>query len=360
MYVYKMLPPPCTMPCKSKTQALTVRTMHFFQLVAAWLFPCAVCATMEPTAPVIATDAASIEHDGSSSPAFSTGGIKITDPGSSPSASSTSSSSSLADQLGLRTSQERSPPASSPCLGTRARSPEKHGEATAARTALKDDAVGKYLRKISRRLVRGRGRAADEESKGRCLLRKSRSPLPPSRSLADDTTRDRQEVVAGAIAYCKETLRRGGGTSPPPPLPSFHGWLLERNQEVGFASAVAQCKCKESRYPPLPPPRRDGALLEKQVVGGTATADARCKESPPPAPPRRDGLLLEMQEERAASAASCCKQSPSPSPQRWHGSLLSTQKDGTACADVHCEESSHHGYVVGEMSACLVVSRLQS
>jgi hypothetical protein len=86
---------------------------------------------------------------------------------------------------------------------------------------VKGDMVGRYLRKISRRLRKAR-------SDGK----RSSSPMAAA---ADDTARERAESVARAIWYCKDTLRRGTSRSrsrspspPPPPSPSLDEWLHDR------------------------------------------------------------------------------------------------------------------------------------
>ncbi|PNT75483.1 uncharacterized protein LOC106866814 [Brachypodium distachyon] len=178
--------------------------MHFFQLVAAWLFPCAVCA-----AAVTAAEGAA-EHGSSSSslPAF---GVKVgaaADPGS----SSRSSNASTA-----------SPPSpSSSVLGARsnssngARSPDKQLTPTTTEAA-KSDSVRRCVRRLARHLQRAEGDGDRDQAPRRRRKTKSISGRPTKPPLAraratrvirgdaveDGTAREREEAVACAVAYCK-------------------------------------------------------------------------------------------------------------------------------------------------------------
>jgi hypothetical protein len=198
--------------------------MHFFQVVVAWMFPCAVCATMAPTVATAATTdgASTVEQGSSSSPAFSPGGVKVaSDPGSSPSSRSSTSSS----LLGARSSSSNS-----------AHSPVREGGDTAAP---KGHAVRRCLRRFAKNLQRAG--AADERPDGR-RRRKGRATKPDGRGTAveDGTAREREEAVASAIAYCKETSR-----PPLAPSPSLDGWLLVRpEEEIGTTSATSRCECE--------------------------------------------------------------------------------------------------------------------
>jgi hypothetical protein len=117
--------------------------------------------------------------------------------------------------------------------------------------AAKGDVVGRYLRKISRR------------------LRKARNPnkgSPPSpRCAVDDTARERAESVARAISYCKDTLRRGAAPAQPPPSPSLDDWLHDRQEEI-IASAAAHCH--ERTYSQTPPPRPPSPSTASVVAHG--------------------------------------------------------------------------------------------
>ena len=204
--------------------------MHFFQVVMAWMFPCAVWAAMAPAVATAATTdgASSVEQGSSSSPAFGPGDAKVaSDPGSSP-ASRSSTSSSL---LGARSSSTNS-----------ARSPVREGGDTAAR---KGHALRRCLRRFARNLQRAG--AADERPDGRGR-RKGQAMKPDGRVAAgeDGTARAREEAVASAIAYCKESSRQR--CRPPlPPSPSLDGWLLVRpEEEIGTSamSAISPCECE--------------------------------------------------------------------------------------------------------------------
>ncbi|CAN6193361.1 unnamed protein product [Urochloa humidicola] len=217
--------------------------MQLFHFIAALLFPGAGCATAK-MATNKAMTAESSEPDNASSLAFS---VKAADDSRSSISSSSSSPSSSSDEhprfFASRHHQQQSPPASPLCFGAggavgkllrgsraaRARSPTKKEEkTTAASTAPapteQGDVVGRYLRKISRRLRKARA-AASKVS-------------PPSHigGAVDDTARERAEDVARAIAYCKETLRRGDAA--PPPAPSLDD-LLHGRQDENIASAAA-------------------------------------------------------------------------------------------------------------------------
>ncbi|KAM0898411.1 hypothetical protein ACQ4PT_021956 [Festuca glaucescens] len=201
---------------------------------------------------VTATDGAStIDKGCSSSPAFSAGGVKAgAGPGSSPSHTSTTSSST------------------SSLLGTpnSARSPEKQGGAVATP---KGDAVRRCLRSLAKMLQRNRAGVVDEQPKERReRRRKRRSRKQPNGRVAgviDGTAREREDGIASAIAYCKETMSgRRSGTSRPPPSPSLDGWLLDRPEEE-FGTA-ARCKC--------PVLRRDVLLLEWLPEAPACTSSA--------------------------------------------------------------------------------------
>ncbi|CAN6173357.1 unnamed protein product [Urochloa humidicola] len=172
--------------------------MQLFHFIAAWLFPGAA-----KVATTKAMTAESSEHDNASSLAFS---VKAADDDSGSSISSSSSSpSSSSDEhprfFTSRHQQQKSPPASPLCFGAggaagrflrgsraaRARSPTKK-EATAANMApaptKQGDVVGRYLRRISRRLRKAR------------MASKGSSPAAGGLDAVDDTARERAEGVA--------------------------------------------------------------------------------------------------------------------------------------------------------------------
>ena len=130
------------------------------------------------------------------------------------------------------------------------------------------------LRRLARKLQRAAG-ADDERPEGRRgRRRKSRSKtMPDGRGAAvvDGTAREREEAVASAIAYCKETTTSGRrGTPPLPPSPSLDGCLLDRpEEEIGAARAAARCK-----FPAL---RRDVSLLEWLPETPACTSTAAVK-----------------------------------------------------------------------------------
>ncbi|OEL28300.1 hypothetical protein BAE44_0010681 [Dichanthelium oligosanthes] len=293
--------------------------MHLFQFVAAWLFPGAVCAAAEVAKAVTAAE--SLDPDNASS--WLVFSIKAADDSTSSLSLSPSSSSSSEDLPKFFTSRQQSPPASPLCFGAaggagglrlwasrgaRARSPTKKEDSAAAAStapAAKGDVVGRYLRKISRRL-----RKARAPNKG--------SPSPGCAAV-DDTVRERAESVARAVSYCKDTLRRGTSSPRPAPSPSLDDWLHDRQEEI-VASAAAYCNdgSTDSQTPPRRP-RLDGSL--------TVHRDIECRVSPPP--PQRDGGLAEMQ-----AMGKQCQESPRlPSPSRH--SLIT---------DGHVVESPHHGH----------------
>nr|TKW23045.1 hypothetical protein SEVIR_4G267900v2 [Setaria viridis] len=257
--------------------------MQLFHFIAAWLFPGAVSKVAQ------AAIAESFEPDNASSLAFS---VKTADDSGS-SVSSSSSSSSSDGHPRFFTSRQEHSRASPLCFGpggggvgrlllrgsrgARASSPTKHDEAAAAAgvaPAAKQhgDVVGRYLRKISRRLRKAR-RTPDKGSP---------SPTSPRRA-ADDTAREKAETVARAIAYCKDTLRRGATPPRPPPSPSLDDWLHDRQEEI-IASAAAYCD--RSTDSQTPGPRLEGGSL-------AAHRGIECRVSPPR--PRRAGELAQMQ-----------------------------------------------------------------
>ncbi|CAL5041197.1 unnamed protein product [Urochloa decumbens] len=264
--------------------------MQLFHFIAAWLFPGAACSSPKAaTTKAMTAESSSVPDDNASSMAFS---VKAADDdsGSCVSSSSSSPSSSSDDHPKFFTSrhhqqQQQSPPASPLCFGAggaagrflrgsraaRARSPTKH-EAAAAKASMspapaaKGDAVGRYLRKISRRLRKAR--AAAVSNKG----------SPPSRGggAGDDTARERAEAVARAISYCKETLRLGAEATPPSPS---LGDLLHGRQPEIIASAAACCG-DGSAGSKTPPPM--------QATGKQAGKD---KEATRPVSPSRDSSV---------------------------------------------------------------------
>jgi hypothetical protein len=169
---------------------------------------------------------------------------------------------------------------------------------------VKGDVIGRYLRKISRRL-----RKARSDGKG----------APSSMAAVDDTARERAESVARAISYCKDTLRRGKSRSPsappPPPSPSLDQWLHDRQEEIIANAAEHHCdECSDPR--PSPPRPRRAARWPL----GMQTMAKRFKESPCPCPssPSRDSLL---------AACAVAHGEESPQPHHGHGrlSLLATR-----------------------------------
>lgn len=250
--------------------------MQLLHLVAACLFPGAMSKETKTTI------SEPSEPDNASSMAFS-----VETPDSASSISSSSSSSSDGDHHPRFFPSRPQSPSTSPaplCFGAggaarwllrrtrgaRARSPPKQAAAASVAPAVKrDDVVGWYLRKISRR------------------LRKARTPgmgSPPPGCGADDTARERAESVARAVAYCKDTLRRGGVSPPrPPPSPSLDDWLHDRQKEI-MASAAAYCnECTES---PPSRSRLDG------LPAGAAHGGIEGRVSPPR--PHRAGGISEM------------------------------------------------------------------
>ncbi|KAF8658798.1 hypothetical protein HU200_059285 [Digitaria exilis] len=92
------------------------------------------------------------------------------------------------------------------------------------------------------------------------------SPASPG-CAGDNTARERAEAVARAVAYCKDTLRRGGGdvVAPPrpPPSPSLDDWLHHDRQEEIMASAAAYCNGITDSHAPSPSLRPDGGGLSE-------------------------------------------------------------------------------------------------
>jgi hypothetical protein len=288
--------------------------MQLIQFLAAWLFPDAQCFAVD-----MANDDYSELDRASSSPSFSANAA-----GSGSSLSSPSSTSSSDGHRGFFKSRSRqeSPSTTPLCFGaggggagrrllrgSRERAPAKQQpqEESAVTMApkVKGDMVGRYLRKISRRLRKAR-------SDGK----RSSSPMAAA---ADDTARERAESVARAISYCKDTLRRGKSRSrspspPPPPSPSLDEWLPDRQEEIIATAAVHCDECSDPR--PSPPRPRRAARWPL----GMQTMAKRFKESPCPCPssPSRDSLL---------AACAVAHGEESPQPHHGHGrlSLLATR-----------------------------------
>ncbi|KAM3193307.1 hypothetical protein ACQJBY_070102 [Aegilops geniculata] len=228
--------------------------MHFFQVVMAWMFPCAVFATMAPAVATAATTdgASTVEQGSSSSPTFGPGDAKVaSDAGSSPSSRSSTSSS----LLGARSSSSNS-----------ARSPVRERGDT---TAPKGHALRRCLRRFARNLQRAG--AADERPDGRGR-RKGRATKQHGRVAAgeDGTARAREEAVASAIAYCKESSRQR--CRPPlAPSPSLDGWLLVRpEEEIGTSatSAVSRCECEAQGTSSAAAPHHGHAACDAECGGG--------------------------------------------------------------------------------------------
>jgi hypothetical protein len=148
-----------------------------------------------------------------------------------------------------------------------ARSPEKQGGAA---TTPKGDAVRRCLRRLAKKLQRAR--VVDERPDGRReRRRKSQSRKQADGRVAgviDGTAREREDAVASAIAYCKETMSgRRSGTSPPPPSPGLDSCLLDRPEEkIGTAGTASRLKC--------PALRRDVSLLEWLPEAPACTSSA--------------------------------------------------------------------------------------
>jgi hypothetical protein len=264
--------------------------MQLFHFIAAWLFPGAAVSKV----PDKATITEFMEHDNASSLAFS---VKAAEDSCSSISSSSSSSSSSSDDHPrfFPSRKEQSPPASPLCFGAgrsgvgkllllrgsrgaRARSPTKqHG-----------DVVGRYLRRISRRLRKARRVPAADQV----------SPSSPGRA-ADDTVRERAEAVARAVAYCKDTLRRGAA---PPPSPSLDDWLHDWQDEI-LASTAAYGDGSTYSHTPAPPspPRLDGSSLAAHFGIGR-----RVSQPLPPRAVRRDGELAEVQATGKQGKESTC------------------------------------------------------
>ncbi|KAJ1260514.1 hypothetical protein BS78_10G238100 [Paspalum vaginatum] len=264
-----------------------------------WLFPGAVYAAVDVTA---GSNAGSSEHDRapSSSPTFSV--VKAAESNSFPSSPSSSSSDEYRPRHA--TSPQQSPSAAPLCFGAGGTWRLLWGaRAGAASMAPKGDAVGKYLRRISRRLRRAR-------SGGQV------SPSPSGAAAVDDTARESAESVARAIAYCKDTLRRGAPA--PSPSPSLGDWLHDGQEEI-IASAAAPCNERGDSRPAPPRPRRPGWSLEMQTLGNrrkeppcrdssvTASAVINGKE-----PPHHDHAT-ECRGESVKAAAAAAKPLRSPS-----------------------------------------------
>ncbi|CAL5049810.1 unnamed protein product [Urochloa decumbens] len=254
--------------------------MQLFHFAAAWLFPGTACSSAKAATTKAMAAESSSELDNASSMAFSVKAADDDYSASSISSSSSSPSSSSEDHPRFFTSRRHhpSPPATPLCFGAggaagrllrgsraaRARSPTKHEAAASIAPAAptKGDAVGRYLRKISRRLRKARAASASKGS-------------PPSRGGGgDDTARERAEAVARAIAYCKDTLRRGAA---PPPSPSLDE-LLHGRQEENVASAAARCGDGSAGSLTPPPMKATG----KQ---------GKDKEATRPVSPSRDSLI---------------------------------------------------------------------
>ncbi|CAL4966764.1 unnamed protein product [Urochloa decumbens] len=256
--------------------------MQLFHFVAAWLFPGTACSSAKAATTKAMAAESSSEHDNASSMAFSVKAADDDYSASSISSSSSSPSSSSEDHPRFFTSRRHhpSPPATPLCFGAggaagrllrgsraaRARSPTKHEAAASIAPAAptKGDAVGRYLRKISRRLRKARAAAAGKQG----------TPPLASGCAGDYTARERAEAVARAIAYCKDTLRRG---APPPPSPSLDDLLHGRQEEI-VASASACCGDGGAGSLTPPPMKATG----KQ---------GKDKEATRPASPSRDSLI---------------------------------------------------------------------
>ena len=291
--------------------------MQLIQFFAAWLFPGAKCFAVE----MATADSSELDDRASWSPSSS-----VSAAGSGSSLSSPSSTSSSDGHRGFFKSRSRqdSPSTTPLCFGaggsgaaaagrrllrgSRARAPVKQQPQAAATMApkIKGDVVGRYLRKISRRLRKARS----DDGKG--------SPSPMAAAV-DDTARERAESVARAISYCKDTLRRGNSRSrsrspsppPPPPSPSLDEWLHDRQEEITATAAVHWDECSsDPRSSPTRPRRAAGWPL------GMQTMAKRFKESPCPcsASPSRDSSL-------AAAACAVAHDEESPQPHHGHGRL---------------------------------------
>jgi hypothetical protein len=217
---------------KSKAHANSL----LLTLVAmSWMVPDDVSTT---TGADTAGNTARSEPDWPTSPMPSAGGDQEAGSVSSPSAASFSSSSSSADHLSFITSTQRNSSASPLCFGarkllrrSRAHVPETKQQEEEAPP--KGNVVGRYLRKISRRLRKARAAAVKE---------------PPPCAPVDDTARERAEAVASAVAYCNESLRRGASTARLVSSPSLDCWLRGWREE----GAAAHCDGEygESHCPP--------------------------------------------------------------------------------------------------------------
>ncbi|KAK3134417.1 hypothetical protein QOZ80_6AG0548870 [Eleusine coracana subsp. coracana] len=275
-----------------------------------WMFPYAVGTTTTTVGPDTAGNAAPFDPYCLSSPSSDQQEAESVSSPSPSAAASFSSSSSSTDHLTFITPTQRSSPSASPlCFGAgkllwrsnaggaRAHVPNKKQQEESANAAPKGDLVTRYLRKISRRLRKARAVNKD-------------SPPPPCRAavvVVDDTARERAEAVASAVAYCKESLRRGRSTAlRPVSSPSLDCWLQGWHEEV-IAAAHCNDECTDS--PPPPPP-----LCQ--------AADMQCEESslPPSSPspgdvsPRHGHDTGDKSSDKAAAAEETAKlSSPSDS-----------------------------------------------
>uniref|UniRef100_A0A0D9XK03 Uncharacterized protein n=1 Tax=Leersia perrieri TaxID=77586 RepID=A0A0D9XK03_9ORYZ len=144
--------------------------MQLFHLVAAWLFPCAVCATPTPAY----DDKPETSSSSPLSPSSLTGDHRLDlAPPRAPEISHRSPRKSSrsppppVSPLGVATSS--SPPRGCSASPPYSRSPE----------AAKDGALGSYIRRISKRLTttRSGGGAAEDESSPPAVMEKSLFPL---------------------------------------------------------------------------------------------------------------------------------------------------------------------------------------
>ncbi|KAF8687417.1 hypothetical protein HU200_043108 [Digitaria exilis] len=252
--------------------------MQLLQFVAACLFPGAMTAAATKLTKASTT---SDPDNASSSMAFS---VEAPDSASSISSSTSSSSSDDGDHHPtFFASRPQSPSASSPlCFGAggaarwllrrshggaRAPSPPKQAASKG------DDVVGWYLRKIARRLRK----AARTPGGGKGI-----SPATPGRA-GDDTARERAESVARAVAYCKDTLRRGDDAPPPPtPMRSLDDWLHDRQEEIiaSVDDAFGNGSTNSQTTPPPPPPRphRPCGISEMPAMEKKATHSASTRQ----------------------------------------------------------------------------------
>nr|TKV90582.1 hypothetical protein SEVIR_9G038900v2 [Setaria viridis] len=167
---------------------------------------------------------------------------------------------------------------------------------------VKKDVVGRYLRKISRRLRKAR--AAGKGS------------LPSPSGGDDDTARERAESVARAISYCRALRRRGARPGRRPPSPSHDdSWLHDRQEEI-IASAAACCDgSADSQTPPLRPRLDGGSLTARRGI------ECRVSLSQPPPPMKATGKQGARKRRSGARQAGI-----------------------TGSDVVHCKELPHHGH----------------